>query len=51
MKRFETQYFENLDDLEKYANSHNVTIVSVLPNNHMFYKFIACYYIDHPAND
>ena len=51
MKKFDYQYFENLDDLKKFANSSNVTIVSVMPNNHMFYKFIACYYKNDSTND
>ena len=44
MKKFDYDYFEKIDDIEKFANNNDVTIVSVLPNESVICPFIACYY-------
>jgi hypothetical protein len=50
MKEFDYKYFANIEDIKRFANSNDVTIVSILPFNGCFYSYVACFYKNEKTN-
>lgn len=46
-KKFEFRYFDDFDELKRFANSQDVTIVQVMPMPEpTFFRYVVFYYVN-----
>lgn len=50
MKEFDYKYFKTIEDIKRFANSNDVTIVSVIPYDGCLWTYTVCFYKNERTN-